>query len=326
MRVMLPPFPVDIQPRPVVVGPGGRLLYSANRMSRTRKGIILAGGTGTRLYPLTLALSKQLVPVYNKPMVYYPLSTLMLAGIREILVITTAQDQPSFRRLLGDGSHLGVDVSYAVQPEPQGIAQAFLIGARFIGDGPVALALGDNLFYGHGLPECLSRAAQRAAGATVFAYRVRDPSRYGVVVLDASGAATGIEEKPTRPKSAWAVTGLYFYDARVTEIASRLAPSARGELEITDVNVTYLQQGDLHVEKLGRGFAWLDTGTHEALLRAATFVETIETRQGRMVCCPEEIAYRQGYITAEDLVGLATRMKGNEYASYLLDVASSPEP
>jgi glucose-1-phosphate thymidylyltransferase len=295
-------------------------------MSRTRKGIILAGGAGTRLYPLTLALSKQLVPVYNKPMVYYPLSALMLAGIREILVITTPHDQASFQRLLGDGGHLGLAIRYAVQPEPQGIAQAFLIGRAFIGDGPVALALGDNLFYGHGLTECLTRAAERSEGATIFAYRVRDPARYGVVAFDSNGVATSIEEKPTQPKSAWAVTGLYFYDARVTEIAARLTPSARGELEITDVNAVYLRQGHLHVEKLGRGFAWLDTGTHEALLRASTFVETIETRQGQMVCCPEEIAYRQAYISAQDLIGLATRMKDNEYASYLLDVVSNPEP
>jgi glucose-1-phosphate thymidylyltransferase len=295
-------------------------------MSRTRKGIVLAGGAGTRLYPLTLAVSKQLVPVYNKPMVYYPLSTLMLAGIREILVITTPHDQAGFQRLLGDGAHLGLTISYAVQPEPQGIAQAFLIGRTFIGDGPVALALGDNLFYGHGLPECLTRAAERPQGATIFAYRVRDPARYGVVAFDSNGVATSIEEKPTHPKSAWAVTGLYFYDARVTDIAARLTPSARGELEITDVNAAYLRQGHLHVEKLGRGFAWLDTGTHEALLRASTFVETIETRQGQMVCCPEEIAYRQGYIGAQDLVGLASRMKDNEYASYLLDVVSNPEP
>jgi glucose-1-phosphate thymidylyltransferase len=295
-------------------------------MSRTRKGIVLAGGAGTRLYPLTLAVSKQLVPVYNKPMVYYPLSTLMLAGIREILVITTPHDQAGFQRLLGDGAHLGLTISYAVQPEPQGIAQAFLIGRTFIGDDPVALALGDNLFYGHGLPECLTRAAERPQGATIFAYRVRDPARYGVVAFDSNGVATSIEEKPTHPKSAWAVTGLYFYDARVTDIAARLTPSARGELEITDVNAAYLRQGHLHVEKLGRGFAWLDTGTHEALLRASTFVETIETRQGQMVCCPEEIAYRQGYIGAQDLVGLASRMKDNEYASYLLDVVSNPEP
>ena len=294
-------------------------------MSNIRKGIVLAGGAGTRLYPLTLALSKQLVPVYNKPMIYYPLSTLMLAGIREILVITTPHDQASFQRLLGDGHQLGLRIEYAVQPEPQGIAQAFLIGRRFIGEAPVALALGDNLFYGHGLPECLKRATERASGATIFAYRVRDPGRYGVVAFDRNGFPVSIEEKPTHPKSAYAVTGLYFYDARVTDIAARLTPSARGELEITDVNATYLGQGDLHVEKLGRGFAWLDTGTHEALLKASTFIETIETRQGLMVCCPEEIAYRKGYITAPELVALAERMKGNEYAEYLLDLVSNPE-
>jgi glucose-1-phosphate thymidylyltransferase len=295
-------------------------------MSRTRKGIVLAGGAGSRLYPLTLAVSKQLVPVYNKPMVYYPLSTLMLAGIREILIITTPHDQASFQRLLGDGAHLGLEVSYAVQPEPGGIAQALLIGQQFIGNEPLALALGDNLFYGHGLPDCLTRATERAEGATIFAYRVRDPARYGVVTFDSNGVATSIEEKPPHPKSDWAVTGLYFYDARATEVAATLAPSARGELEITDVNAAYLRRGDLHVERLGRGFAWLDTGTHEALLRASTFVETIETRQGRMVCCPEEIAYRQGYISAQDLIGLATRMRGNDYASYLLDVVSNPDP
>jgi glucose-1-phosphate thymidylyltransferase len=295
-------------------------------MTRTRKGIVLAGGTGTRLFPLTLALSKQLVPVYNKPMVYYPLATLMLAGIREILVITTPHDQPSFQRLLGDGAHLGLEVRYAVQPEPQGIAQAFLIGRDFIGDAPVALALGDNLFYGHGLPECLTRAAEQTTGATILAYQVRDPARYGVVAFDSNGIAVSIEEKPTHPKTSWAVTGLYFYDARVTEIAARLTPSARGELEITDVNVAYLRHGDLRVERLGRGFAWLDTGTHQALLRASTFVETIETRQGQMVCCPEEIAYRRGYISARELVALAERMKGNEYARYLLDLVSNPEP
>jgi glucose-1-phosphate thymidylyltransferase len=295
-------------------------------MSRTRKGIVLAGGAGSRLYPLTLAVSKQLVPVYNKPMVYYPLSTLMLAGIREILIITTPHDQADFQRLLGDGAHLGLEVSYAVQPEPGGIAQALLIGQQFIGNEPLALALGDNLFYGHGLPDCLTRATDRAEGATIFAYRVRDPARYGVVTFDSNGVATSIEEKPAHPKSDWAVTGLYFYDARAAEVAATLAPSTRGELEITDLNATYLRRGDLHVERLGRGFAWLDTGTHEALLRASTFVETIETRQGRMVCCPEEIAYRQGYISAQDLIGLATRMRGNDYASYLLDVVSNPDP
>jgi glucose-1-phosphate thymidylyltransferase len=294
-------------------------------MSNARKGIILAGGAGTRLYPLTLGVSKQLVPVYNKPMIYYPLSTLMLAGIREILVITTPHDQASFQRLLGDGRQLGLRLQYAVQPRPEGIAQAFLVGRRFLGDDPVALALGDNLFYGHGLPESLKRANVRASGATIFAYRVRDPGRYGVVAFDRNGVPASIEEKPTQPKSTYAVTGLYFYDARVTEIAARLTPSARGELEITDVNAAYLRAGELHVEKLGRGFAWLDTGTHEALLKASTFIETIETRQGLMVCCPEEIAYRQGYITADQLVELAERMKGNAYAEYLMDLVSNPE-
>jgi len=294
-------------------------------MKNARKGIILAGGAGTRLYPLTLAVSKQLVPIYNKPMVYYPLSTLMLAGIREILVITTPHDLEGFRRLLGDGRHLGLAIEYAVQPAPEGIAQAFLIGRRFIGDAPVALALGDNLFYGHGLPDCLDRATRRTAGATIFAYRVRDPHRYGVVAFDRNGFPVSIEEKPSDPKSSWAVTGLYFYDARVADVAARLTPSARGELEISEVNATYLQQGDLHVEKLGRGFAWLDTGTHEALLQASTFIQTIETRQGLMVCCPEEIAYRRGYITAAELVALAERMKHNEYAEYLRDLVANPE-
>jgi glucose-1-phosphate thymidylyltransferase len=294
-------------------------------MSNTRKGIVLAGGAGTRLYPLTLAVSKQLVPVYNKPMVYYPLSTLMLAGIREILVITTPSDRPAFERLLGDGGQLGLRIDYAVQPEPRGIAEAFLIGRRFVGASPVALALGDNLFYGHGLPESLLRAAERASGATIFAYRVRDAGRYGVVAFDRNGFPVSIEEKPTHPKSAWAVTGLYFYDAQVTEIAERLRPSARNELEITDVNAAYLAQGALHIEKLGRGFTWLDTGTHEALLQASTFIETIETRQGLMVCCPEEIAYRLGYITAQDVLRLADRLKGNAYAEYLIDLVSNPE-
>jgi glucose-1-phosphate thymidylyltransferase len=323
MRLMLPPFPVDIQR----FAARGRGRYTREApMVTSRRGIVLAGGAGTRLYPLTLGVSKQLVPVYNKPMVYYPLSTLMLAGIRQILVITAPHDQDAFQRLLGDGHQLGLDITYAVQPRPEGIAQAFLIGRRFIDDRPVALALGDNLFYGHGLPECLARADERARGATIFAYRVRDPNRYGVVAFDRNGVPASIEEKPLHPKSPWAVTGLYFYDARVTEIAARLTPSARGELEITDVNATYLASGELHVEKLGRGFAWLDTGTHEALLKASTFIETIETRQGLMVCCPEEIAYRRGYISADQLVALAERMKGNAYAEYLTDLVANPEP
>ncbi len=289
-------------------------------MSLNRKGIILAGGAGTRLYPLTLAVSKQLVPVYNKPMVYYPLSTLMLAGIREILVITTPHDAPAFQRLLGHGGDLGLRIEYAVQERPNGIAEAFTIGRRFIGYGPVALVLGDNLFYGHGLPEALRAATERPHGGTIFAYWVRDPERYGVVEFDPAGRAVGIQEKPARPRSSWAVTGLYFYDARVVEIAAGLAPSARGELEITDVNAAYLRAGTLHVEKLGRGVAWLDTGTHEALLQASTFIQTIETRQGLMVACLEEIAYRMGWIGAGDVERIAKPMRDNAYGQYLLRV------
>jgi len=287
-------------------------------MTNARKGIILAGGSGSRLYPLTLALSKQLVPIYNKPMIYYPLSTLMLAGIRTILVITTPQDQGAFQRLLGDGGQLGLRIEYATQPRPEGLAQAFVIGRRFVGDATVALALGDNVFYGHGLPECLTRASERATGATVFAYWVRDPERYGVVEFDAAGRAIGLEEKPSRPRSPYAVTGLYFYDNRVVEIAAGLRPSARGELEITDVNLAYLAAGALHVEKLGRGIAWLDTGTHEALLQASTFIQTIEERQGLMVACVEEIAYRLGWITAADVARVAAPMRDNSYGQYLL--------
>jgi glucose-1-phosphate thymidylyltransferase len=289
-----------------------------------RKGIVLAGGAGTRLYPLTLAVSKQLVPVYNKPMIYYPISTLMLAGIRDLLVITTPHDQTNFQRLLGDGRQLGLRIEYAVQPEPAGIAQAFLIGRDFIGSDPVALALGDNLFYGHGLPESLQRAAGRTEGGTIFAYWVRDPERYGVVEFDADDRAVAIEEKPARPRSSWAVTGLYFYDARVVEIAADLTPSARGELEITDVNAAYLRQGRLHVEKLGRGVAWLDTGTHEALLQASTFIQTLETRQGLMVACLEEIAYRLGWIGAADVERIAKPMRDNAYGQYLLRVLAEP--
>jgi len=287
-------------------------------MIGARKGIILAGGSGTRLYPLTLAVSKQLVPVYNKPMVYYPLSTLMLAGVREILVITTPHDRAAFERLLGHGGDLGLRIEYAVQDRPNGIAEAFRIGRRFIGAAPVALVLGDNLFYGHGLPEALRRAAERPAGGTIFAYWVRDPERYGVVEFDAGGHAVAIEEKPARPRSSWAVTGLYFYDAHVVEVAAGLVPSARGELEITDVNAAYLREGRLHVEKLGRGVAWLDTGTHEALLQAATFIQTIETRQGLMVACLEEIAYRMGWITGADVERIAKPMRDNAYGQYLL--------
>jgi glucose-1-phosphate thymidylyltransferase len=282
------------------------------------KGIILAGGSGTRLYPVTLAMSKQLVPIYNKPMVYYPLSTLMLAGSRDILIITTPWDQEAYRRLLGDGGQIGLRIEYAVQPSPDGLAQAFLIGRDFIGDGSVALALGDNVFYGHGLPDYLRRAANRAKGATIFAYWVRDPERYGVIDFDAAGRPVGLEEKPARARSPWAVTGLYFYDNEVVEIAAGLKPSARGELEITDVNRAYLRAGALHVEKLGRGIAWLDTGTHEALLQASSFIQTLEERQGLMVACPEEIAYLMGYITADDVRRIAEPMRGNTYGQYLL--------
>jgi glucose-1-phosphate thymidylyltransferase len=285
-----------------------------------RKGIILAGGSGTRLYPLTRAVSKQLVPVYDKPMIYYPLSTLMLAGIREVLVITTPHEQDAFKRVLGDGRRFGMDLQYAAQPSPDGIAQSFIIGAPFIGDAPVTLALGDNIFYGHGLTESLRTAAARTQGATVFGYWVRDPQRYGVVEFDAAGRAIGLVEKPAQPRSPYAVTGLYFYDNRVVEIARALKPSARGELEITDVNVAYLQAGALHVEKLGRGIAWLDTGTHEALLQASNFIHAIEERQGLKVACLEEIALRMGYIDAAEVERLAAGMRNSGYGQYLLRV------
>ncbi len=282
------------------------------------KGIILAGGSGTRLYPLTRAVCKQLVPVYNKPMIYYPLSTLMLAGIREVLIITTPQDQEGFVRLLGDGRDLGLDVTYAVQPSPDGLAQAFLIGRAFVGRDRVALALGDNIFFGHGLSDVLRTAAARERGATVFGYLVRDPERYGVVEFDDTGRALSLEEKPEHPRSSWAVTGLYFYDNDVLDIAAALTPSPRGELEITDVNLRYLARGDLTVEQLGRGYAWLDTGTHESLLQASTFVQTLEERQGLMVACVEEIAYRMGYIDAAQVHRIARPMKNNPYGQYLL--------
>jgi glucose-1-phosphate thymidylyltransferase len=282
------------------------------------KGIILAGGSGTRLYPLTRAVSKQLVPIYDKPMIYYPLSTLMLAGIAEFLVITTPHEQGDFQRLLGDGSELGLRIQYAAQPLPEGIAQAFVIGREFVGASRVALALGDNIFYGHGFPDFLRRAAGRAKGATVFGYWVRDPERYGVVEFDAAGRAVSLEEKPARPRSPYAVTGLYFYDNRVIDIAAALRPSARGELEITDVNLAYLRAGSLHVEKLGRGIAWLDTGTHEALLQASNFIQAIEERQGLKVACVEEIAYRMGYITADDVLRIAKTMDKSGYGQYLL--------
>jgi glucose-1-phosphate thymidylyltransferase len=289
------------------------------------KGIILAGGSGTRLYPATRAVCKQLVPVYNKPMIYYPLSTLMLAGIRDILVITAPGDLDGFRRLLGDGSDIGLRLSFAVQPSPDGIAQAFLIGREFIGRDRVALALGDNIFFGAGLPELLQAAAQRTRGATVFGYLVRDPERYGVVEFDAAGRATSLEEKPAHPRSPYAVTGLYFYDNEVVEIASGLVPSARGELEITDVNLEYLRCGTLVVERLGRGFAWLDTGTHESLLQASMFVQTIEERQGLMLACVEEIAYRMGYVDRDGVRRLAETMKNNSYGQYLLRMLDHEE-
>jgi glucose-1-phosphate thymidylyltransferase len=286
----------------------------------TLKGIVLAGGSGSRLHPVTRGISKQLIPVYDKPMVYYPLSTLMLAGIRRVLIITTPHDQDLFRRLLGDGGNLGLSIEYAAQPQPEGLAQAFIIGRDFVGADRVALALGDNIFYGAHLSDYLRTAAERTVGATVFAYRVRDPERYGVVEFDARGAAIGIEEKPQHPRSAFAVTGLYFYDNRVLDIAAGLAPSARGELEISDVNRAYLDRGELHVAKLGRGIAWLDTGTHASLTQASNYIQAIEERQGLMVACLEEIAYRMSYITAAELGRLARAMESSSYGQYLLQV------
>jgi glucose-1-phosphate thymidylyltransferase len=284
------------------------------------KGIILAGGAGTRLHPLTLAVSKQLLPVYDKPLIYYPLSSLMLAGIREILIITTPHEQGAFRRLLGTGEGLGLSITWGVQPRPDGLAQAFLIGREFIAGDAVALALGDNIFYGHGFPESLQRAAARPHGATVFAYHVRDPERYGVVEFDPAGRVVSLEEKPAHPRSSYAVTGLYFYDARVVDVAAGLQPSARGELEITDVNLHYLRLGELCVERLGRGVAWLDTGTHEALAQASNFIQAIEERQGLKVACLEEIALRMGYIGPADVQRVAASMRHTGYGRYLLQV------
>ena len=284
---------------------------------QTSKGIILAGGAGSRLHPLTLSVSKQLMPVYDKPMIYYPLSTLMSAGIRQILVITTPEDQDAFRKLLGDGRQWGIELGYAAQPKPEGLAQAFLIGEEFIGGESVALILGDNIFYGHGMGRQLKSAAQRSNAATVFAYHVNDPKRYGVVHFDEDGQALGIEEKPADPKSSYAVTGLYFYDARVVEMAKKLKPSARGELEITDINQRYLEAGALQVEVMGRGAAWLDTGTHDSLIEAAQFVQIIEHRQGLKICCPEEVAFQNGYIDEDQVRVLAENLGKSGYGDYL---------
>ena len=284
------------------------------------KGIILAGGTGSRLHPITRGISKQLMPVYDKPMVYYPLSTLMMAGIREVLVITTPDDADQFHRLLGDGSQSGMSITYAVQPSPDGLAQAYLIGRAFLAGAPSCLVLGDNIFYGHGLTDLLQRADARAEGATVFGYWVRDPERYGVAEFDAGGRVVGLEEKPAQPRSNYAVTGLYFYDGKASDYAAQLKPSPRGELEITDLNRCYLDQGDLHLEKLGRGYAWLDTGTHESLVEASTYIETIEKRQGLRVCCPEEIAFFNQWIDRAQLEALARPLAKNGYGQYLLSL------
>lgn len=290
------------------------------------KGIILAGGSGTRLYPLTRVLSKQLLPIYDKPLIYYPLSTLMLSGIRDILVITTPQDGPAFQQLLGNGSRWGINLTYAVQPRPEGLAQAFLIGRTFIGGEACALVLGDNIFYGHGLSDALRRCAERRNGASVFGYQVSDPERYGVVTFGRDGRATAVEEKPKSPRSSWAITGLYFYDNNVVDIAADIRPSSRGELEITEVNSRYLSRGELHVERLGRGYAWFDAGTHESLLEASSFVQTLEKRQGQRIAVPEEIAFLNGWISREELIELGSALSKNDYGRYLLRLAEEPSP